>query len=190
MHDVAGVHQPQADAAGDGRGDVTVDQVQLGAVDLPLIGSDNALILRDQSLLRGELLLGDGVLFDQLLVTAEIHLRVLEQRLVADQGALGLLELHLVGARIDFEQRRALLHDIAFLVVDLHQLPVHARFHRDGIDGGDVAQTGDVLADIAADGLHRHHRDGAEAAAALAAAALACRSEGEPRDAPMTRGHR
>ena len=56
--------------------------------------------------------------------------------------------------------------------MDLHQLAVHARFHRDGVDGGDVAQTGDVLADIAAGGLHRDHRNGAKPAAAPPASAL------------------
>ena len=88
VHDVAGVHQPQTDAAGDGRGDVTVDQVELGAVDLPLIGFDDAFILRHQRLLRGVLLLGNGVLLEQRFVAAEIHLGVREQRLVADAGRL------------------------------------------------------------------------------------------------------
>ena len=37
VDDVARVHQAQPDAAADGRGDLGVDQLQLGVVDLPLV---------------------------------------------------------------------------------------------------------------------------------------------------------
>src|ERR1035438_4878680 len=72
MHDVAGVHQAQTDAPGDGRRDVAVDQVELGRIDLALVRLDHSLVLRHQRFLRGILLLGNGVLLQQPRVTAQV----------------------------------------------------------------------------------------------------------------------
>ena len=59
---VAHVHQAQAHAAGHRGGDPGVLQVQLGVVDVGLVGLDRAFVLLDQGVLGVDLLRGDGVL--------------------------------------------------------------------------------------------------------------------------------
>ena len=60
VHDVARVDQPEADASRDRRGNARVDQIELGALDLPLIarrgalrnGLSNSIELKDSAELR------------------------------------------------------------------------------------------------------------------------------------------
>ena len=61
VDDVAGIDQAQPEPRGERGGDAAVDELQLGAVDLRLVGLHRALVLANQGLLRVELLLGDGV---------------------------------------------------------------------------------------------------------------------------------
>ena len=140
-------------------GDVmwAVDQIQLGAVDLRLIGLDGSLILRDQRLLGVELLLRNRVLLHQGVVAFQIEVRVLEQRLIVDELAFGLLQLHFIRPRIDLHQQVALVHDLPFFEQHLHQLAVHAALDGDGVDGRYSAQARYVDFDVAFRGPRRHH---------------------------------
>ena len=79
---VALVDHAQADAAGERRDDPRVGDVELGGVDLRLVDDQRGLVLAHQRLLGVELLAGDRILRDQLLVALEVDLGVLEQRLV------------------------------------------------------------------------------------------------------------
>src|SRR6185369_14755495 len=73
MHDVAGVHQTQPHAAGDGRGDATVGELNLRGLDLALVVLDRALELVNERCLRVVLLPRHRVLLDEHLVSLEIE---------------------------------------------------------------------------------------------------------------------
>ena len=77
---VAGVDEPQADAAADRRDDAAIGDVELGGVDLRLVGADRRLVLRDDELLILDLLAGDRILLFERLVAREIGLSLIEQR--------------------------------------------------------------------------------------------------------------
>ena len=76
---------------------------------LRLVGRDRRLVLGDERLLVGDLLLGDRILFVQHLIAAEIALRLGEQRLVFRQLALRLGERRLIRPRVDLGDEIALL---------------------------------------------------------------------------------
>ena len=72
MNHVAGIHKPQADGSINGRTNVAVGEVQLGAVDLRVVGAYQAFLLRDHRLLGVVLLLSN----DALLVEIGVALQV------------------------------------------------------------------------------------------------------------------
>ena len=154
---IAGIDLAQPDAAGDRRDDAAIGQVELLGVDLRLIGFDRRLVLRDQRNLRVTGLLGDRVLRDQGVVALQIHLRVLQQRLIFGQLGLGLFERHLVGARVDLGEKIALVDHLAFLEGDLHQITADLRFYRDHRERGDGAELAQRHRHVAL--LHRGHPD-------------------------------
>jgi len=90
-----------ADPAADRCDDMAVHDVQLGTVDLGLIGLHHALVLPDELLLGVDLLAGDGVLGGKRAVAGEILLRRFEQRLIAQELALRLIELEEIGPAVD-----------------------------------------------------------------------------------------
>ena len=89
---IAGVDQPQADAAADRRDDVAIGDVELGGVDLRLIGRHRRLVLRDEEDLILDLLARDRILLAQRLVAREIGLRLRVQRRVLGELPLRLGE--------------------------------------------------------------------------------------------------
>ena len=118
-HVVALVDLPQADPAGDRRGDVAVGEVQLRAVHGALVRLCHPLVLGDQRPLRVDLLLRDGVLRRERDVAVEVDLRLLELRLRLEELPLGLLEGRLVGARVDDRKDVALVHHLALGELDI-----------------------------------------------------------------------
>src|SRR5262249_42620215 len=102
--EVARIDETKADAAAERRDDVTVDQVQVRAVDVGLIRFDGRLGLRDRRALRLQNLLRDRVLRDQLLIPPQIDLRVLQRRLIFQELCLRLFELNLKRAWIDLDK--------------------------------------------------------------------------------------
>src|SRR4029079_18903818 len=68
---VALIHEAQPDASVNGRGDARVRDLQLGVVDLSLIGLDHSFQLPDQRFLGVELLLGDKSLLEEPTVPFE-----------------------------------------------------------------------------------------------------------------------
>ena len=97
-HVVAEIHLLQSGTPADRGDDVRVGEIELGGIDLRLVGLHRALVLHHQGLLGGERLLGDGVLREQRLVALKIGARIGEQRLVARERPLCLLERDLVRA--------------------------------------------------------------------------------------------
>ena len=66
------------------RCNVAVDNLQLGVIDLRLIGAHRAVELVDQRLLRVHLLLRDAARRNQRRVTVQIQLGVAQLRLIAE----------------------------------------------------------------------------------------------------------
>ena len=175
MDHVAGVHEAEAHAARDGRGDPAVGEVEARVRHLSGIRLQGGLELVHGRDLGVELLAGNGVLLDQDLVALEIEARVLQRRLVLRVLAFLLLERDLEGTGIDLGQQVALAHELAFFIADGDELAVDAAAHGDGVDGGDGAEAVEVDRHLAGARGHRHHRDhaagGPVADGGLAAAA-------------------
>ncbi len=156
VHHVAGVHEPEPGAAADGRRDARVCQVQPRGVDLPLIGLEDRLALRDGRGLRIELLLRNRVLRRENLIALEVQPRVPEDGLVLRLLPFGLRELHLERARVDLGQKVALLHGLPFPEGHVHELPVHAAPHGDRVQGRDRPEPRQVDGQVAR-ARHRGH---------------------------------
>jgi hypothetical protein len=75
----------------------------------------------------------------EFLLTGEFGFGVDQRRLGAILRCLCLLELDLVGLRLDHEQGRALLHRGAVLILDLLDVALHTRQELDGIHRRGVA---------------------------------------------------
>jgi hypothetical protein len=83
----------------------------------------------------------------------------------------GLLELDLIGTRVDIKEVVTLMHELTFLEIDLGDLSVYAAVYRNGIKRGDRPQAIEVNGKISAlcgGNDHRHY----EAACARSLAAL------------------
>ena len=118
---VAGVDEPQADAAADRRDDAAIGDVELGGVDLRLVGADRRLVLRDGERLILDLLAGDRILLFERLVTRKVGLGLVEQRRILGELRLRQRQRRLIGTRVDLGEEVALLDHLPFLEADLHQ---------------------------------------------------------------------
>ena len=163
MDDVAGIHQTQPDAAGDRRGDLAVIQIHFVHVNYALVGSHGALSLMHCGDLGGVDLFLNGVLLEQFVVAVQIDAGIVQHGLVLDQLALGLLQRGLIRAGIELQQQVAFMDQVAFLVMDGHQLAIHAALHCNGIDRGDGAIAGIVDADTPFVSARSHHGGSASA---------------------------
>ena len=129
VHHVAQIRQTQTQSPGNRRGHTGVAQLQLGGIDLRLVGRHRAFILAHQRGLGVDLLVGDRVLRLQILVALQVELGVLEQRLIALQRPLHLIQRRLKTARIDLGQQLPCLDLVAFLEMQLDQLARHLGAH-------------------------------------------------------------
>src|SRR5713101_7985767 len=105
MNDVAGINETQADAAADRRGDAGIRELQLGVIDLALIGLNGAVKLANQRRLSVELLLGDDAFLKKKLESLEIHFGVSALSLIFGQLPQGLGKLDLEGTRVDLREK-------------------------------------------------------------------------------------
>src|SRR5262249_13815083 len=160
MDHVARIDLSQTHNARDRRRDAGVGQVQLRAVDLPLIGRDRPFVLAYQRFLRIDLLLRNRILREQSPVSFQVELRVLEERLVLGELPLRLRQLHLKGSRIDLGQELASLHELTLLERHAHQLTVDARAYRDHIAGGHRPERIEINVDAALRHRGRYYRQG------------------------------
>ena len=106
----------------------------------------------------------------ELLVADKIVLGVGELRLVLRLLGDGLVELGLVGGRIDAREHVALLDVLAFLEIDRDQLAVDLRAHGHGVerfDGADRLQIDRHVGGLGGGDQHRHRSFGGETAAPL-----------------------
>ena len=149
LHIIAGIHQAQADASGDGRDDVAIDEVELVGLYRALVLRHGALVLLDQELLVGDLLLRDQVLPAERLIPLEIGFGLFQKTLVVCEGPLGRVQGGLIGARIDLREEVAFLNDLALLEADRQQLPVDLGLHGDRRERRHGSQRGNHVVDVA-----------------------------------------
>ena len=126
-HNVAGIDQSQTNAAGNRRLDMAIAQLNLRITDLPFVVLHGAAILLDGKPLIFVSLTRNGLLTRRFLIARQIHLGLCKHRAIMLQRAFGLLQLGLITARIDIDQRISPLHPSA--------LPRNARlqpFHSPG----------------------------------------------------------
>src|SRR4029077_16866400 len=170
MHDVPGVDEAQADAAADRRGDAGICQLQLGVVDLTLIGRDSAIKLPNQRGLSVELLLGDHAFLEKKLEALKIDFRIFALCLVFSELPQRLPKLYLERPRIDLREKISLVDELAFLERDTDELTIDTAANRDGVEGSDGAKSIEINGQIAAlrSGNNDRHNHAACAEASLA----------------------
>ena len=95
--------------------------------------------------------LGRDLSGDQVSLALEFRLRLRQGRLRADDGRLRRVDLELVGLRLDREQRRALLDEVAVLVADRLHEALHARDEIDRVDRRGVAGRFEIARDLLLD---------------------------------------
>jgi hypothetical protein len=122
-----------------------------------LIVLDGAFVLLHQRAVRRKLLLRNRTRFHQVLITSQIDARIGQQRLVAKQLSFRLGHRRLVWTRVDFDERIALFHQVAFLEMDAHQLPIDAALKGHCVDRSDGPQPGHVDPDIPGRDLGGNH---------------------------------
>ena len=98
---IARVHKSQPNLSIDGRFNVAVGQVQLGIVDLRIVGTHQTFLLRHHGLLRVVLLLSDDALFIQVGIALQVALSILQVCLILVFRGLDLGHLHFVRPRIN-----------------------------------------------------------------------------------------
>ena len=138
-HQVAGVFQPAADAAVEGRGHLGVAQVEPGQVPLRLRGHDRGLgripLVEPVVHIR----LGRGLLGHQLGEPGIFGLGMEEFGLLGENLRLRLLEFGFVGVLLDQKQQLPFFDPVAVFEVDLLQVALDPGLELHRVDGLGVA---------------------------------------------------
>ena len=153
--EIALVDEPEAGAPRYRRADRRVIELHRGRVDRRRIGCDLRDELRNQRILRIELLLGRETLLGQRRIALQVEPGVGEIGLVLGLLRFGLVERRLVGARIDLGDQIARLDHLAFGEADLDDLAVDPRAHRDRIIGLNLTKTLEIDGVVGARGAAR-----------------------------------
>src|ERR1700686_170819 len=172
MHDVSHVNQAQTDAPADGRSHVRIHDLELRTVDRALIGLDRTFKLTNLRPLGIQLLFGDNPLFVEQLVAFVVDLHVAELCLILGELPFGLLELDLIGTRVDIKEVVTLMHELPFLEIDLSDLSVYTAVYRHGIKRRNCPKAVEIdgkISTLRGGNDHGHY----EAARARSLAALA-----------------
>jgi hypothetical protein len=167
------IHESQADLAADRRNDSGIRDLQIGVIDLRLIGLNSAFVLSDGRCLRIELLPGNQSLIQQQLVPLTFRCCRFQQSLIARELALGLSELNLKRAFVDFRQEVALIDELAFPESDINELTVDPAPDRHGVRCGRRAETAQINRHVDPLCRNRDNRRTAAGAASSAASAPA-----------------
>ena len=158
-HDVARIDQPQADSAGDRRGDSAVGKLQLDVVDHAPIDLQCGFCLTHQCPLGIDLLARNLLLSGERLIACQVESGSLERRLIAGQLPLSLRQLYLVGTGVDFGKQVSLLDDLPLGECHAHQLSLHSAADRDGVERHDRSEAVEKQLHLLlpyALGRHRH----------------------------------
>ena len=138
-HQIAGVFQPAADAADEGRGHLGVAQVEPGQVALRLGGHDRGLgripLVEPVVHIR----LGRGLLGHQFGEPGIFGLGMEEFGLLGENLRLRLLEFGLIGVLLDQKQQLPFLDQVAVFEKDLLQVALDPGLELHRVDGLGVA---------------------------------------------------
>ena len=107
--------------------------MELGVIDLRLIGFDRAIELAYGGALRIELLLRNDAFLEKQLKALKVYFGVLALSHILCKLAFGLFKLNLKRARVNLRKEFALLNKLAFLECDVNELTVNAAANRDGV---------------------------------------------------------
>jgi len=138
---------------------VAVGHLQLGVINLRLIGAHRAIELVHQRFLRVDLLLRNTAGRDQRSVPLQIELSVAQGGFIFKFRRFHLVQRRLVGARIDQDQQVSLLHILAFFEIYLHDLSVNPALDIRRIERGHRSQAGQVNGNILLLHLRHCHRN-------------------------------
>ena len=127
---------------------MAINQIYFRVLHLALVILDGSFVLEDSLFLVVDLLFGDGVLRKCGLIPAQVDLSFIQQGLIVSQLSFDLSQLSLIGPRIDIQQRIALMNQLAFTIVDVNDLSLHAAGDGVGVDGSDGAEGVDIYADV------------------------------------------
>jgi hypothetical protein len=145
----------------DRRANRGIFDVQLGGVDLRLVGLHRRIQLIDHRFLGVVLLPGRRQLgLHQRGDARQIALRVFQIGLVLRLIGVGLCELRLIGARIDLHQQIAGMDVLAFLKRDSEDLAVDPALDHHGIEGLHRAKAANDDREILGGRSHGQHRHG------------------------------
>src|SRR5882672_6781064 len=154
------IRASQSGSPREGGEDPAIDELELDALDLSLIGLDVAFGLDHRRGLCVELLLSDEAARHQPLVALEIEAGVGEGGLITSELPLRLCQLRLEGARVYLREQVSCPDDLSLAEEDAHELAIHAAPDRDGVEGGYRAQRRQVHAQVAGLGGCRQNRHG------------------------------
>lgn len=127
---------------------MTIGKLHLVEIERSLIRPNQSLVLRDNLFLIVKLLLRNGLALPGLLVAIQIHSGLRQQVGVAFKRTLSRLNLRRILARINFDQRIALLDRLTFPVMHLCNDTSHLVINRGGIHRGDGANRIPIDTDI------------------------------------------
>ncbi len=131
-YQVAFVHHANAGAAVDRRHDGGIVEESLGVGDSGVVQLDLGGELRDQRALRIDGLLRHDIAAERV-VAFQVALGVVELHFVEGLLGHGLIELRLIGGRIDLGQHVAALDVLPLLEIEREDAPVDLRPHRNEI---------------------------------------------------------
>lgn len=114
LHIVAGVDEPQTDPAIAGGDDAAIVEIERGILDVGFVGQHDRLILQNEGTLGIDLLARNRVLRHQLLIACQIDPGGGQERFIARELALRLVQCGLIGTRVDLRQKVALPDALAF----------------------------------------------------------------------------
>jgi hypothetical protein len=128
-NDIAGLDEDGPCLAVNRRDDPGVIQVDARGLDSRFVGHHDTLVRVHFRGLGRKLLVGDGVLPRQRLVTRQVQAVICQGGGVARQLALGLAQCGLIRSRIDLEQHIAFMNDVAFAEIGRKQRAGNLRRH-------------------------------------------------------------
>jgi hypothetical protein len=120
-HDIADIEQADSSDAVERGDEPGIAELSLCVFDCRLVTLDLRIELIDSGLLIVTHLDREGILLDQLVVTLKVDLSM---DLVVSQRRLRLIELRLIGARIDLGEQVAFLDELPSLKSTLFSSPV------------------------------------------------------------------
>ena len=123
---------------------MAVGKVQLGIIDLGIVGTHQTFLLGHQRFLCVVLLLGDYALLVEIGIALQIAPRIFEVCLVLELCRFSLRDLHFVRSRVDQREFIAFADVLSFAEIHLHQLAIHTTVNSHRVIGLNIPQSLEV----------------------------------------------